>query len=285
MSSLPQGGRVNNIAIAQNQAYLSVRSGSVSNVSLSDGTQGWTAALGGQVVGVAVNSANSLVTAASTNGWFYMVSTSTHLPLDSVALAATPVQMVATSTGTRAFVDENNFQLEIIDIAAKAVIAQTSLPGTVTAMKMAPGDTVLYAATTFGNVLEVNTQTGAIKRSFQPSSTVRDFSISPDGKTMAVADGTPIVQLVRLATGGLSGSVDYGANVNAVAFSPDRAQLWVGMGAVLYASPFNGVDFDTGLIAGRITVAGANFTKIAFNANGSRVTAFDDGGLNLVVLR
>src|SRR5205823_5329167 len=196
-----------------NAAYAALSgSNSVAAVDLTTNTRSWTLSLSGQVVDVAVNSANTLVTAASTGGstsLFYLINAATHLATDSIPLAAAPVRMVMTSTGTRAFVDENSFQLEIIDIATKSVVSQVSLPGTVNAMKMGPGDSLLYAGTALGTVFEIRVSNGAIVRQFQPSNTVADLAISPDGKTLFVADGSTVVFMVRLATGGLNGSVDF----------------------------------------------------------------------------
>jgi len=284
-ATIPAGGRVRSLAVAGNQVYAAA-STSVVNVDLSSASLGWTLGFAGTVVGVGANAANTVVTAAVNNNELYIINPATHTVTDSVALAAVPVNMVMTAAGARAFVDEGNFQMEIIDVAARTVVATAPLPGTVTAMKMGPGDTVLYAGTIFGNVLEINALTGAVKRTFQPGTRVSDLTVSRDGKTLVVSDGTPTVTLIPLATGGLTGALDYGNNVFGMALTPDASELWVAQGTSIYASPSDGSGgFQTELAVGRLTVSSANFTRIVFSATGAAALAYDDGGLNLVVLK
>jgi hypothetical protein len=222
---------------------------------------------------------------ASTPSQLYLINPATRLATDSISLGAPPVRMVMTSTGTRAFVDENNFQLEIVDIASRAVVATSVVPGTVNAMKMGPGDTVLYAGTAFGNVYEISVATGAIRRSFTPSTSLTDLEISPDGKTLFVADGTTSVFMVRLATGGLNGVVDFGQNVSAVGQPPDARQLWVSQGSTVYAAPAEGNSFNASLVAGRVTVAGATLSRITFTRVGDVAVVVDAGGNQLVIIK
>lgn len=285
-ASLPQTGRVRNIVIAGTQAYAALGSGDITNVDLGAATQGWKLTLPATPVGVGVNSANTAITAATTNNKLYIISPSTHAIVDSVSLAATPVKMAMTAAGARVFVDESNFQMEIIDVPSRAVVATVPLSGTVTAMKVAAGDTLLYAGTVLGNIMEIDTRTGAVRRNYDPSTTVTDLDVSPDGKTLAVADGTNIVTLVPLAVGGASATIDYGANVSGLAFSPDLKQLWVAIGATVYASPSDGAgSFLPTANTGRITVTGANFTKVAIAPSGLTALAYDDAALNLVVIK
>jgi len=287
-ATLPMGGRIADVVSAGTFAYAALANNAVAAVDLTTNTVSWTLGLTGQAVDVAVNSANTLVTAAAAGGTssqFYLINPATHLATDSIALAATPVRMVMTSTGTRAFVDENSFQMEIIDIATKSVVSQIALPGTVIAMKMAPGDTLLYAGTALGTIFEIRVSSGAIVRQFQPSTTVADIAISPDGKTLFVADGGTAVFMVRLATGGLNGSVDFGSNVKGVAQPPTAKQLWVSLGNTVYAAPAEDNSFNPNLIAGRVTVNGAQFTRIAFSRLGDTAIVIDDNFNQLVIIK
>jgi hypothetical protein len=287
-ATLPMGGRIADVVSAGTFAYAALANNAVAAVDLTTNTVSWTLGLTGQAVDVAVNSANTLVTAAAAGGTssqFYLINPATHLATDSIALAATPVRMVMTSTGTRAFVDENSFQMEIIDIATKSVVSQIALPGTVIAMKMAPGDTLLYAGTALGTIFEIRVSSGAIVRQFQPSTTVADIAISPDGKTLFVADGGTAVFMVRLATGGLNGSVDFGSNVKGVAQPPTAKQLWVSLGNTVYAAPAEDNSFNPNLIAGRVTVNGAQFTRITFSQLRDTAIVIDDNFNQLVIIK
>ena len=287
-ATLPMGSRIADVVSAGTSAYAALANNSVAAIDLTTNTLSWTLGLTGQAVDVAVNSANTLVAAAAAGGstsQFYLINPATHLATDSIALVATPVRMVMTSTGTRAFVDENSFQLEIIDIATKSVVSQVALPGTVNAMKMGPGDTLLYAGTALGTIFEIRVSSGAVVRQFQPSTTVTDLAISPDGKTLFVTDGGTTVFMVRLATGGLNGSVDFGANVKGVAQPPTAKQLWVSLGNTVYAAPAEDNSFNPNLIAGRVTVNGAQFTRITFSRLGDAAIVIDDNFNQLVIIK
>lgn len=285
-ASLAQNGRLRNMVIAGTQAYAALGSGDISNIDLAGAAQGWSLTLPSPAVAIGVNAANTVIAAASTNKELYIIDPSTHTITDSVALAATPLSMAMTAAGARVFVDENSFQMEIVDIPSRTVVGTVSLAGTVSTMKVAKGDTLLYAATVLGNIFEVDTRTGAVRRTLQPTTAVTDLDISPDGKTLAVADGSSVVTLVPLATGGLNTTIDYGTNVKGLAFTPDMQQLWVAMGATIYASPSDGAgSFSTIFNSGRITVQGANFTKVAIAPSGGAALAYDDAALNLVVIK
>jgi DNA-binding beta-propeller fold protein YncE len=152
-------------------------------------------------------------------------------------------------------------------------------------MKMGPGDSVFYAGTALGAVFEISVSTGAIRRSFSVSSTVADLDISADGKTLFVADGTGQVSMTPLATGGLSGSIDFGLAVTGVAETPDANQLWVSQGNAVYAAPADGNSFNPSLVAGRVTVAGTALTRIVFNPFGNVAIVIDDAGNQLVIIK
>ena len=290
-ASLPMGSRIKDVVSAGLTAYAALSTaGSVSAIDLPTSTVAWTLALGGTVADVGVNAANTRLVAAVAFGGaneLYAINPATHVVTDSVALAAPPVRLVSSSTGDRVIVDENSFQIEIVDWASKSVVAMLPLPGTVTAMKMAAGDSLFYAGTTLGTVYEVNAKTGAVVRTFQPSNTVMDLDISPDGKTLFVADGSTSVSVIRLFTGGLATqTIDYGAsNINGVGMSPDATQLWVSMGNTEYASPRDGAGFNTGLIPGRVAVPGTNLSRVTFSRTGNVALVIDEAGNQVIVFK
>jgi DNA-binding beta-propeller fold protein YncE len=290
-AALPMGSRVRNVVTSGTTAYVALStSGSVTAIDIPTSTIAWTLVLGGQVNDVAVNQANTRVVAASATGGagkLYVINPATRLATDSIDLAAPPVRLVMNAAGTRVLVDENSFQLEIIDLTARSVIAMVPLPGTVTAMKLAAGDTTFFAGTSLGVIYEVSMSTGAIKRQFQPTSTVVDLDISPDGRTLVVADGSSSVSVVRLATGGLPNqTVDFSAGaIGGLAFTPDARQLWVSLGNTIYASPVEGTTFNVSLLTGRVTVAGSLLSRITFAKNGSAAFVIDESGNQVIVFK
>jgi len=152
-------------------------------------------------------------------------------------------------------------------------------------MKMGPGDTVFYAGTSLGVVFEVSVATGAVRRQFQTGGAFVDLDVSPDGKTLAIADGSSTVQLIRLATGGLSGTVDFGTAVGGLAFAPDMSQLWVTLKDFVYAAPAENGSFNPNLVAGRTQVAGTLLSRIAFAKIGNVALVIDEAGNQVVVIK
>lgn len=287
-AKLPVNGRPPRVVAAGTFAYAATGTGgSVTAVNVSTNTVAWTLNLGGTVTDIAVNAANTVVVATSTGAvapMLYIISPSTQAVIDSVALRATPTRMVMNSAGTRAFVDENTFDLETIDVTARAVVSRTTLPGQIGFMKMAPGDSIYYALTTLGPIYEVTASTGVIRRQLTFPAPVVDFDISPDGKTMVSADNTTAVQLTRLFTGGLTGTLNFTGNISGVAFSPDFQQLWASSVDTEIAAPADpDVGFQTGVIGTKAT--GTLLTRITFLPNGSAAIVIDEGGINLVIFK
>jgi sugar lactone lactonase YvrE len=189
------------------------------------------------------------------------------------------------STGTKLFVDMNNFNMLTIDVASRTITSTTPVGGTAQAMKMAQGDTLIYVGTVLGTVFEIDARTSAIRRQFNPTNTVQALDVSRDGKTLYTTNGTSIVTMTPLAAGGLSGTLDFGGTVNGVAVSPDGQQLWVGMNGQVFAAPFQDGTYLTFQTQSIIPVTGAVIGRIVFSPLGDYAVAVDIAGNNLVVIK
>src|SRR5262249_9707229 len=157
--------------------------------------------------------------------------------------------------------------------------------GPSTAMKVAAGDTLLYLSTTLGQVFEIDTRTSAIRRTLQPTTSVTDFSVSRDGKTLFTIDGSPTVTMTPLAAGGLSGTVTFPFGLNGIAISPDGQQLWGSMSGGLFVAPFQDGEFQTAFTSSNIPLAGVFPTRIEFSPLGNFVAVVDIGGLKVLVFK
>lgn len=284
-------GRPRHIATAGNTAYVSTSgSGTVVAIDVASNAVAWIDTIGTPVIDVAVNSSNTTVVAAGQGGadgpQLYIINPATHKVVDSVALAANPLFVTMNAAGTRAYVNESDFGLQIIDVPGRAVASRTIIPGTPTVTRLAKGDSLLYVETRLGTLYEVSAAAGTVRRSFSTTNTVVDLDISPDGKTAVVADGSQNLQVIRLAPGGLTGPVDFGPTsaVTGVGFSPDGKQLWLAMNGIVEAILEDAGTFDPTLIAGRVTLA-ASFSKMGFLPNGSATLIFDEGSFNLVIFK
>jgi hypothetical protein len=225
-----------------------------------------------------------VATNGSSGSYLRFVSPTTRLQLDSLPLSGAPVKVAINAAGTRAFVAMNTFQIAIVDVSSRTVASEIPLGGTVVAMKVSAGDSLLYIATRLGAVFEIRMSTGAIRRQIQGSPNgVTDIDVSPDGRTLFVADGTPIVNVLPLFTGGLSRTVDFGAAVIGVAMTPDAAELWASLPGEVVAAPFENGDFNPNFVAKRYALAGSSPSKIFFNQFGNFVAIIDQ--TNQLIIR
>ncbi len=284
-------GRPRHIATAGNSAYVATgNNGTVVAIDVASNAVAWIDTIGNNVADVAVNAANSTIVAGGSGGadgpQLYFISPTTHKVVDSVALAANPLFVTMNAAGTRAYVNEDDFGLQIIDVPSRTVALRTVIAGTPTLTRLAKGDSLLYVQTRLGTLYELSAATGAVRRSFATSATVVDFDISPDGKTAVLADNSQSIDVIKLAPGGLTGPVDFGSStiVTGVGFAPDGTQLWLSMNGTIEAIMPDAGTFDPTLIAGRKTLA-ASFTKIAFLPSGSAALVFDEGSFNLVIFK
>jgi hypothetical protein len=292
------GSQIRGLAVTSTVAFAALStSQSVGQVALASAAGLTAIPLGANPQDVATGGSGP-VTAAPTSGalplvWF--VSPAAQTRTDSIELPANPVKAVMNSTGTKLFVDMNSFNLATIDVASRTVTSTTSLPGTVTAMKMAAGDTLIYASTVLGTVFEIDARTSTIRRQFNPTTTVVSLDVSRDGKTLFTSNNTSIVTMTALAPGGLAGSVDFtsagvltGASagaVNGLGISPDGQRLWVGMNGQVFAAPFEDGTFSTIQVQSSIPVAGAVFSRIVFSPLGDFAVAIDFSGNQLVIFK
>ena len=280
--------QIRGVTVTATTAYAALSSSqSVGEVTLSTATALTPVPLGSAPQDVATGGEGPVI-AAPTSGtlplvWF--VSQSTQARTDSIELPVNPVKAVMNSAGTKLFVDLNNFTMVTIDVASRSVSPSIALPGTLTAMKMAFGDTLIYASTVLGTVFEIDARTSSIRRQFNPSSSVASLDVSRDGKTLYTSNGTNTVTMTALAPGGRSGAIDFAATVNGLGVSPDEQQLWVGMNAQVFAAPFEDGTFVTFKSQSVLPVTGAVLSRVVFSPLGDFAVVIDIAGNQLVVFR
>lgn len=291
VAALPMGSGIKGLAISGTTAYAGLStSGKLGQVNLTTLAAVAPVPLTGSPADVAVGGAGPVI-AVPVGGplplvWF--VNPATQLRTDSIELAASPFKGVMNSTGTKLFVDMQNFNMATIDVASRTITSTVPLAGTVQTMKMF-GDSVIYAGTVLGNVFRIDARTGAVTNPFASTpfaGGVADLDVSRDGKTLFTINGTnSIVTMTPILSGGLSGTVDFGSNLFSVAISPDGLQLWGGMVGKMFVAPFQNGQFTTSLVSSTVLVPGATFTRIVFSPLGDIVVAIDAGGLNLVIFK
>ena len=220
--------------------------------------------------------------------WF--VDAATRLRADSVELPARPMRLAMTSTGSRVFVQMSNSRMAIFDVSSHS-LAEVAIGDTALVMRMASGDSLLYLGMKSGDVLEVSAINGVVRRKFKVTKTVADMFVSPDGRTLLIADGTTIVHIVALVPGARDEAINFDetetARVYAVGVTPDGTQLWaaatgdlfyMGIGNRVFVARFQTAQSLTAWSAwSGFMVPAANANRILFDANGRYAIVQDDG--------
>jgi uncharacterized protein YjdB len=279
------GSSVANIAIANNIAYLArMTTGKLILVDIGAGALADSVTLGGSVVDVVANTTGSVVIAATSNPNKLYFLSGAGVRADSIDLPAAPVRMALAANGTKLFVDLDNFYVYVYDVASRSLLTQFIASGNVVAMKTAPGDTLVYAATRLGNVFEMSTATNAVKRRIDLSPNIMDLTFTSDGKTLLTADGSSTVTVTQLAPGGMSSDVlNFTQNVTAIAVTPDGKELWAGQPNALSIVRIINNHFD--VIGPSIAGFGSLPTMIRFDRVGSTVVIYDSGANQLYISR
>ena len=214
---------------------------------------------------------------ATSRVWF--VDPATTAIIDSLDVTDFVSGAAITSDGTRAFMLLADGELSVIDVAAHRQLTRVTLGGGITKIRLAPGDSLLYAFTNVGVTFEVDARANTVKRQIIQSFPATDVAISRDGSLFFFLDGLgSVVRVVNLATNSVVRAVGVSANGISIALSPDDQQIWVTHNnptqiTVYTGSPANGY-LSTGQISTGVTIP----IRVYFNSTGSLAAITNNGG-------
>jgi len=209
--------------------------------------------------------------------WFIDPPTSS--VVDSLDISEIITSAAMTSDGSRAFMMLSNGELSVIDVPTHRQLTRVALGGGVTKMKLAPGDSLLYAFTTVGVIFEVDARTNTVRRQIIQGFPMTDFALSRDGTLFYILDGMgSIVRLVSVATSTVQRSVGVSPNATTVSLSPDDRQIWLTHNNPTQVTIYTGTPTNGYLSTGQFTT---NFTipiRVYFNLTGSIAAITNNGG-------
>jgi hypothetical protein len=194
--------------------------------------------------------------------WFIdPASSGTAAVLDSLDIGDFVISAEMSADGTRAFMMLSNGQLAVIDVAGRREMPRVALGGGVTRLRLAPGDSVLYAITNVGVIFDMT-----------------DFALSRDGTLFYLLDEPKnLVRLVSIANGTVQQSVGVSANATTVALSPDDKQIWVTHSTPAQVTIYTGSATTGFLSSGQFATQSAP-TRVYFNLTGSFAAVTNNGG-------
>jgi DNA-binding beta-propeller fold protein YncE len=130
--------------------------------------------------------------------------------------------------GTRYYASLSNGTVVVVDAASHQEITRISLGGGVQKIRMAPGDTTLYALTNVGVVFDIDLRTNTVRRQIitnTPANT--DFVIGRDGLFYLLDGINGLVNIFDVNTSRTIRTVGVSPGASTIALSPDGKQIWL----------------------------------------------------------
>jgi hypothetical protein len=198
--------------------------------------------------------------------------------LDSLDIPEVVTSAEMTGDGTRAFMSLSNGQLAVIDVAGRRELPRVSLGGGVTKIRLAPGDSVLYAFTNVGVIFEIDARTNTVKRQIITNFPTTDVAVSRDGTLFYILDGTgSIVRLVSTANNAVQRSVGVSPNATTIGLSPDDRQIWLTHNVPTQVTIYTG-SASAGYLSSGLFPTSGNPIRVYFNFTGSFAAITNNGG-------
>ena len=202
--------------------------GSVSRLNLAE--RAFTAA-------VAVGSVPSRVTFNATGTTAYVsnqfsddlgiINVATNTQAEIIPTTGDPVPVALSIDGAALFVTTNADRLYRFSLASRVPTDSLALPATSHHLVVHPGGNLLYVATREGgSVLEVDARTLAVTRTFPLGGRTNGMVLSPDHRTLYVAnDYLSLIHVITLSTGSV-GSIALGGGPFALGLGPDGTRIY-----------------------------------------------------------
>ncbi len=199
----------------------------------------------------------------------------------TIATTGDPIPMQVTADGVTLFVTTNANRLYKIVIATGTATDSLDLPATSHHLLLHPNGALLYVATRDGgSVLEVNTATLAVTRTFTLGGRTQAMALSADRQRLYVANETkPLVQVVSLASGTEVDSVSLDGGANGVALSPDGRLLCA---SIIFAGEVQVFDRATLALDTTFVTGGMPRAVVPDPMNGQVVVANEGGWIDAI---
>ena len=194
----------------------------------------------------------------------------------TIALTHDTFEVIPNAADTRLYVVTNADRLYEIDRASGNVLRSIALAGTGQSLAWHPNGELLYVSTfTGGTVLEVDTPTMTVLRTFVTGGKAQEVVVSRDGAELFVADqDLEKVDVFNLVSGEHITSIPVGGNPWSMAMTPDQQQLYVGL---VFQGEVTVIDRATRTVVHRIGTGGVP-RRIVFNSEGTLAVVANEAG-------
>lgn len=188
-----------------------------------------TAALNFLIVAPKRGSGTAIVTnigAISSSYWFIDVKTNTLI--DSITTTRYVQGAAMTADGSRAYFLLDAGELAVLDVATRQFLPSIPLGGGVSSFRPAPGDTIAFARSTVGTMLEIDLRNARVRRQYQ-FPVYADVEPSRDLSQFFVIDAQAgLVRVLRASD--LSEQIAYVTDATRIALPPDTKAMFLSIG-------------------------------------------------------
>jgi YVTN family beta-propeller protein len=272
------------VAISSNGVlYASQLSGSIGRMDLPtlafDAT--FSAAPGSSLDGIAFNASGSTAYVAGASGGLGIIDVATNTVTGTVPPPSGfggAFSVAVSPNGNHVYLGGSG-AVFAINPDTKAVDATITVPGTANHMALHPSMPFLYVSLVDASqVVEINTQTNAVTRTFNVGPTPQGVAVSLDGTELYVALESGALTIVDLSTGALT-SANLQVPGFGLALSPDGAQLYI---AASQVGRVFVVDRISRAIIKTINTGGTP-RRVTFDASGkTAAVANEDGWVDII---
>jgi len=204
--------------------------------------------------------------AISSSFWFIDLKTNT--VTDSVTTTRYVQGAAMSADGSRAYFLLDAGELAVMDVATHQFLPSIPIGGGVTSFRAAPGDTIAFARSAVGTMLEIDLKAGRVRRQY-PFPAYADVEPSRDLSQFFVIDAQAgVVRVLRASD--LAEQFTYVTDATRIALPPDTRAMFLSVG--------DRVDVATG------DVVGGFYPTARYNTTGvpSRVLFSTDGSIAIV---
>jgi YVTN family beta-propeller protein len=177
---------------------------------------------------VAFNPAGTIVFATLQVGrGLAVVDATTNTLITTVPLVSDGFNLLVAPDGERLYVTTADGTLYVVNAETYEVITTLAVGAAANGLVFSPGDDVLYVSSRdAGTVVAIDPTTNTITRTYPIGGMPQRLAIAPDGSELYVANEVHGLDVVNVASGGVT-QVSFGTAGYGLGLTPDGAQIYV----------------------------------------------------------
>jgi gliding motility-associated-like protein len=214
IATIPMGANAFDVLVnhAGTKVYVSTDAG-IKEIDVASNTVIGTANVLGDLIGLAIDPTDGFVYTEDFNnpGSVTQFDLTDDVQTLKVTTGSYPYSLAVSADGTLLYVVNNkSFNVMVIDVATRAVIATIPVGGLPRGSALSPDGKTLYVTNDLdGTISVINTSTNTVTETIPCGASPAGINISPDGKVLYVVTASGL-QLINAATGAILSTTPVG---------------------------------------------------------------------------